>query len=115
MSPASHFSCHDHCSFCSEFLNEPYSTWIIANLVHAPSYISLETALDHYDVIPEGVFMTTSVSTNRPLRITMTDHFYTYVSVKTTMFKGYQLLETDGYARKIKIAELEKAIMDFFY
>ncbi|MEX0980933.1 MAG: hypothetical protein WD577_03240 [Bacteroidales bacterium] len=98
-----------------EFLNEPYSTWIIANLVHAPSYISLETALDHYDVIPEGVYMTTSVTTNRPLRINMTDHFYSFLSLKTAMFKGYQLLETGAYSRRIRIADLEKAIVDFFY
>ncbi|MCJ7715734.1 MAG: hypothetical protein MUO54_04345, partial [Anaerolineales bacterium] len=52
-----------------DFLEENFSTWIIANLVHEPSYISLESALSYYNVIPEGVYMTTSVTTNRSLRI----------------------------------------------
>lgn len=33
-------------------LKEPYSTWIIANAVHAPSYISLESALSFHGLFP---------------------------------------------------------------
>ncbi len=97
------------------FLRKPYSSWLIANLVHAPSYISLETALSYYDVIPEGVFMTTSVTTNRPLKKEMAGHLYSYSSLRTELFKGYRLVETDFNNRKIKIADMEKAILDFFY
>lgn len=61
-----------------EFFEESYSTWIIANSVHTPSYISLESALGYYGLIPEGVFMTTSVTTKRPLRIKMAEHDYSY-------------------------------------
>ena len=76
-----------------EFLEEPYSSWIIANLVHMPSYISLESALDYYGLIPEGVFMTTSVTTKRPLSIEMVGHNYSYSFIKTELFSGYDLVE----------------------
>jgi predicted transcriptional regulator of viral defense system len=98
-----------------EFLEESYSSWIIANLVHAPSYISLESALDYYGLIPEGVFMTTSVTTNRPLRIEMVEHNYSYSHIKNDLFNGYQLVDSDRYKRKIRVANFEKAIVDFFY
>lgn len=98
-----------------EFLDNPYNTWITANQVHAPSYISLETALAYHDVIPEGVFMTTSVTTNRPVRMEILGHTYTYSSLRNELFMGYMLLETSLNKRKVRIANLEKAIVDFFY
>jgi len=98
-----------------EFLEEPYSSWIIANLVHAPSYISLESALNYYNLIPEGVYMTTSVTTKRPLRIEMEGHNYSYSKIRTELFYGYTLFEATRYKRKIRIADFEKAIVDFFY
>ncbi len=98
-----------------EFFEEPYSSWIIANLVHNPSYISLESALGYYGLIPEGVFMTTSVTTKRPLRIEMAGHNYSYSNIKTELYSGYHLVEASRYKRKIRIADIEKAIVDFFY
>ncbi len=41
----------------------PYAQ--IANLLYGPSYVSFEWALSHYGMIPEGVYVITSVSTGR--------------------------------------------------
>jgi predicted transcriptional regulator of viral defense system len=98
-----------------EFLKEPYSTWLIANLVHSPSYISLESSLAYYDLIPEGVFMTTSVTTGRPRTSVMAGHHYAYSSIRTNLFLGYTLVDTGINNRKVKMADMEKAIFDFFY
>ncbi len=98
-----------------EFLEEPYSSWIIANLVHNPSYISLESALNYYNLIPEGVYMATSVTTKRPIRIEMAGHNYSYSCIRTDLFFGYNLIEVTSYKRKIRIADFEKTILDFFY
>ncbi|HKK62778.1 MAG TPA: hypothetical protein VJ951_09465 [Bacteroidales bacterium] len=98
-----------------EFFSEDFSPWVIANLTHAPSYISLEAALSYYGIIPEGVFMTTSVTTNRPVRLEMASHTYSYSKIKPALFFGYGLLEAKKYKRKIKIADPEKSIVDFFY
>jgi predicted transcriptional regulator of viral defense system len=98
-----------------EFLKEPESPWIISNLVHVPSYISLESALNYYGLIPEGVFMTTSVTTKRPLRLEMAGHLYSYSFIRTGLFGGYNLVDASIYKRKIRIADFEKAILDFLY
>jgi len=98
-----------------DFLEESYSSWIIANLVHAPSYISLESALNYYGLIPEGVYMTTSVTTKRPLRTIMAGENYSFSYIKTALFSGYGLLDAERYQRRIRIAHFEKAIVDFFY
>lgn len=98
-----------------EFLKEPFSTWIIANITHSPSYISLESALNYYNLIPEGVYMTTSVTTKRSLQIEMAGHSYSYSCIRNGLYKGYILIRAAGHERKIRIADFEKAIVDFFY
>jgi predicted transcriptional regulator of viral defense system len=98
-----------------EFFEDPFSTWIIANTTHSPSYISLETALNYYGLIPEGVYMTTSVTTKRSLHIEMAGHNYSYSCIRTGLYNGYNLIRTARYERTIRIADFEKAIVDFFY
>ena len=44
----------------------PYSRELLANLVHGPSFVSLDTALSFHGLIPERVEATTSVTTKRP-------------------------------------------------
>ena len=98
-----------------DFLKEPYSTWIVANTVHAPSYISLESALSFYGILPEGVHMCTSVCTSRTLRINMAGHEYEFARLKDKHYCGYRLEDTGTYGRRIRIAGPEKAMADFFY
>ena len=98
-----------------DFLKEPYSTWIIANTVHAPSYISLESALSFYGIIPEGVYMCTSVCTTRTLRINMAGHEYEFSRLREKHYCGYRLEDTGSSGRRLRIACPEKAVADFFY
>ncbi|MCD4709614.1 MAG: hypothetical protein K8R52_02110 [Bacteroidales bacterium] len=96
--------------------------WLAANLVYAPSYISLHAALSYYGVIPEAIFETTSISTRR------TNHFktllgnYSYHHVKQNIFGFGQILipvdggsSLTGKGRKIAMAAPEKALLDFLY
>jgi len=71
--------------------------------------------LNYYNLIPEGVYMTTSVTTKRPLRLEMAGHKYSYSFIRKGLFGGYNLVEASNYKRKIRIADFEKAIVDFFY
>lgn len=52
----------------------------VANLLYGPSYISLEWALSYYKMIPEGVYVMTSVCTNKSNTFTTPigtfDYFY---------------------------------------
>ncbi|RLB99751.1 MAG: hypothetical protein DRH90_19850 [Deltaproteobacteria bacterium] len=82
----------------------------IANQIYKPSYISLETALSHYRLIPENVYMTTSVSTRRTYRFATPLATFSYRTIKPALFFGYSLM-----ADRIKIAFMEKAILDFLY
>lgn len=97
------------------FLKEPYSPWIIANKVHTPSYISLESALSYYGMLPEGVHLSTSVCTSRTLRINMAGQVYEYSRLSTKHYCGYRLIDSGVNHRKVRIADPEKALADFLY
>ena len=73
----------------------------------------MESALAFYNLIPEGVFMTTSISTRNTASYSTPVGDFSYNHVKTTLFFGYRLLQVDGLA--IKIAEPEKVILDYLY
>ena len=45
----------------------------------------------------------------------MVRHDYSYSHIKTALYGGYHLVVADRYNRKIRVANLEKAIVDFFY
>ena len=85
----------------------------IANQIYYPSYISLESALSYYHLIPESVYEITSISTHK------TNHFktslgeFSFRSIKPALFFGYHLIKDKRYY--IKLASIEKTILDYFY
>jgi predicted transcriptional regulator of viral defense system len=85
----------------------------ISNRAHVPSYVSLESALSNYSLIPEAVFTTTAVSTqNTAAYATPLGHFQ-YRHIKASLFFGYKLIRTPLCT--FKIAEPEKALLDYLY
>jgi len=82
----------------------------IANKIYKPSYISLETAMSHYQLIPESIYMITSVSTKRTYLFETSVASFSYRTIKPALFFGYTLLPGG-----IRMAFMEKAILDFFY
>ena len=96
--------------------------WLAANLIYAPSCISLHTALSYYNLIPEAIYATTSISTRKTNRFTTPLGLFTYHHVKPELISfGQTLVDVDAAAgrgrlsRKINLASVEKAILDFFY
>lgn len=94
--------------------------WLAANLIYAPSYVSLHTALSWYNLIPEMIATTTSVTTRKTNRFSTPLGSFDYHSVKPEIFGfGYILEDMDslskGTGRKIMVATPQKAILDFFY
>lgn len=87
--------------------------FFIANKIYTPSYISLETALSYYGLIPEGVFSIQSVTTLKTNAFTNSYGSFRYHNIKESAFIGYQLLP--GTQGAIRIASPEKAILDWFY
>ena len=90
-------------------INEPM-LWAIANKIYKPSYISFESAMSHYRLIPESIFMITSASSRRTNMFETPLAKFSYRTIKPALFFGYSLL-SDG----TKMAYMEKAILDFFY
>lgn len=86
--------------------------YFAANKIYSPSYISLESALTYYSLIPEAVFMTTSVTTQNTASYDTAIGNFEYRHIKPALFFGYRLLQKEF---TIKIAEPEKVILDYFY
>ncbi len=86
----------------------------LANTIYQPSYISLESALAYYGVIPEAVLGVTSVSSRKTIRYQSTWGEFKYRSVKSVYMVGYLVVEPEQ-KRKYTIARLEKAVLDYLY
>lgn len=87
--------------------------FIMANNIYSPSYISLEMALSYYHLIPEGVFLITSVTTRQTYNFRSDFADFHYGKLRTNLFWGYKLIDYKNW--KVKFAEPEKALLDFFY
>ena len=87
--------------------------FIIANNIYRHSYVSLESALCHYNLIPEQVFATTSVSTKKRAAFETCEGVFRYHMIKETLFWGYRIESKGNYCWKI--ATPEKAIIDYLY
>jgi predicted transcriptional regulator of viral defense system len=85
----------------------------IANRLYAPSYVSLESALSYYQIIPEAVYGITSVSTRRTYSFLTPCGEFHYRTLKPSFFFGYEITTFDS--KSFKIGDLEKALIDFFY
>ncbi len=89
------------------------SDMYLANKIYGPSYVSLETALSHYSLIPEVSMAALSI-TAKPTRRFKNHHgLFIYRSVQPKAFCGYTI-DHHG-ALDVFIAEPEKALVDFLY
>lgn len=88
--------------------------FMLANQIYEPSYISRESALAHYLVIPESVLGVTSVSSRKTKSFDSEWGRLSYRSIKPGLMFGYQVIEKDKMI-KYKIASLEKAVLDYLY
>jgi len=89
------------------------SDLFIANRLYEPSYVSLETALSYYSIIPEVAMGVTSVTTKPTREFRNHYGFFKYRSIVERAYRGYRLVEVRGQG--VKIAEPEKAFVDYIY
>ncbi len=87
--------------------------FMIANKIYQPSYISLESALSYYNLIPEWVFKTTSITTKTTRNYTSKIWNFDFYHIKKELFSWYITKQHKQY--KYNIATIEKAIFDFIY
>lgn len=94
-------------------IDEAY-LFMAANLLYEPSYVSLESALAYFQVIPETVLRVTSISSRRTKQFTSNWGVFQYRSVRSDLFFGYEVVRVNQQ-KKYKMAKLEKAILDYLY
>ena len=85
----------------------------IANKLYQPSYISLESALSHYGIIPEIVYTITSVTTKPTREFKTPKSVFSYQRIKKSVFAGYSPVVIEGSV--VLLAEPEKALADYLY
>ncbi|MCG2778767.1 MAG: hypothetical protein L6406_24080 [Desulfobacterales bacterium] len=85
----------------------------IANRIYSPSYISLDMALSYYHMIPESVYGLTSATSRKTMAFETKVGDFIYHTIQPRLLFGYKLVNYSG--KKFKIAEPEKALLDYFY
>lgn len=88
--------------------------FVIANRLKRGSYVSCQSALAYYDVIPEYVPRVVSVTTTRPAQWETPFGIFEFRHLQTVLFFGYHLLDL-GDGQRAWIARPEKALLDLAY
>ncbi len=86
---------------------------LASNRIYKPSYLSFESALSYYNLIPEAVDLFTGVTTRKTQFFETPIGNFKYSRIKRELFFGYKILQISTF--NSKIAEVEKTILDFFY
>lgn len=88
--------------------------FVVANALVRASYVSLQSALAHYGMIPEYTPVVTSVTTARPAHWETPLGDYQFRHVKAAWFHSYERLDVGG-AQWAFVATPEKALLDLIY
>jgi len=88
--------------------------FVVANHMMRSSYVSLQSALGYYGLIPDIVPVTTSVTTGRPNQWQTPLGFYAFQHIKAEFFFGYELVDL-GHDQQAFIATPEKALLDLIH
>lgn len=93
------------------------SIYYISNFLYRPSYVSLETALQYYELIPEAVTIVQAVTPKHGREWSNDLSRFVYRSIKKERFWGYRedFMEGIPSQNRFFIAKPEKAILDLIY
>lgn len=87
--------------------------FILANKLYAPSYVSMETALNWHGIVPEGVYTIESVGTRKTSSFDTPLARFNYRKLKAELYFGYDLVQSNHGV--FRMACLEKAVLDYLY
>jgi hypothetical protein len=88
--------------------------FVIANHLVRPSYVSLQSALSFYGLIPEAVPVTTSITTRRPGEFSTPLGEFSFRHVRVALFRDFHVLEASD-KQPAFVALPEKALIDLIY
>lgn len=88
--------------------------FFLANHMVRGSYVSCQSALERYHLIPEYVPVVTSVTTGRPGSWKTALGCFVFRHLKPELLRGYHLMEL-GQGQRAFVATPEKALLDLVY
>ena len=88
--------------------------FLVANAMKSASYVSLQSALAFYGLIPEYTPVVTSVTTGRPEHIETGLGAFSFSHVKKSWFTGYRRVEV-APGQPVFLATPEKSLLDLVY
>jgi predicted transcriptional regulator of viral defense system len=88
--------------------------FVVANQLVRGSYVSLQSALAYYGLIPEYVPVMTSVTTSRPGRWDTPLGNYEFRHIQPNLLFGYRPFDV-GDKQQALVASPEKALLDLIY
>lgn len=93
-------------------LDRCYKPALVANLIYGPSYVSFETALSYWGLIPERVETIQSVTCKRNKKFSTPLGLFTYRYLNLEKYKLGVVLDIDQRGEPTLMASPEKAIID---
>jgi len=85
---------------------------LLANHILGPSYLSMESALSHYGLIPEKVFAITSMTTKAPRKFKTKIGLFTYTYLPLPYYAFGLNTLTFSKDQRAMVASAEKALCD---
>lgn len=92
------------------------SSYLVANAIYGPSYLSFEFALSYHGLIPEAVYTYTSATFKRKKEKKYINYFgtFTYKDIPANAYP-FEILVMKEDTYQYKIASAEKALCDKLY
>jgi predicted transcriptional regulator of viral defense system len=97
----------------SDIAMDDFLRYRISNCLYRPSYISLESALSQYNLIPEGVYTIQNITTRKTILYETAIGSFQFRNLKTSVFFGYYVDRRNNLP--VLMADPEKALLDFLY
>jgi predicted transcriptional regulator of viral defense system len=88
--------------------------FLVANRLQRASYVSGQSALAFYGLIPEVVPVTLSVTAGRPERLDTLLGVFEFRHVRPGLLRGYRMTDL-GLSQQALVATPEKALLDLVY
>ena len=93
---------------------KPYDKHVLANMIYGPSYITAQTALSYWGLIPERVELVISMTFKRKKLFSTPVGNFSYLYCQKKAYSIGVKLEEVGDGKKIFIASPEKGLCDLF-
>lgn len=91
---------------------EKPGTFLLANHLHGPSYVSLESALAYYGMIPERVYETTSATTESSKAFSSVIGRFSYQHIPLPYYSFGITIADLSPRQSVQVASPEKALCD---